>query len=95
MLFARSLRLFRQIAFLRLRITPAAELSGLSAPEGGQLFQTIGRMIVEYRRKGGPDNDPLQLEVHALAATVQRQQVLLQRLAHRNNGGTAHMLPSW
>lgn len=79
-------RCFRELARIRLRIAPFAELSGLGAMAGtGKEVAEIIREVLEIvtdshgeERKGGM---PLQLQVEQLRRQVQNQGVLLQRLS--------------
>lgn len=83
--FARF-RCFRELARIRLRIAPFAELSGLGAMAGtGKEVAEIIREVLEIvtdshgeERKCGL---PLQLQVEQLRRQVQNQGVLLQRLS--------------
>jgi len=77
--------LTREIAFLRLRISPAAEISGLGAAsaEGGRLFSVFKdavTLLVEARHDEQRFHSPLRREVRELSMTVQSQEVLLEAL---------------
>jgi len=76
--------LVREVAFLRLRISPAHELSGLGAAsaDGGKIALVIQRAVLHINRKNNQNmvHSPLRREVQELSMAVQSQEVLLQAL---------------
>eukprot|EP00930_Biecheleria_cincta_P075304 TRINITY_DN6246_c0_g1_i1.p1 TRINITY_DN6246_c0_g1~~TRINITY_DN6246_c0_g1_i1.p1 ORF type:complete len:997 (+),score=190.10 TRINITY_DN6246_c0_g1_i1:118-3108(+) len=83
---AAKLRPLRELALVRLRISPVAELSGVgaAASDGVQLLtamKSVMQMLTEIRQDQGIGNLPLQLEVDQLCRDVQSQGLLLHRLA--------------
>lgn len=92
---ARTCRLFREIAFVRLRIAPFAELSGLGAAtaDGGRLLSVLrGTMMLVEQARQEAEHDaqavhlPLQRQVSELSRTVHRQEQLLHSLTNHPGG---------
>jgi len=79
---------FRELARLRLRIPPAAELSGLGAAnaDGGQLAQAVRKtmLLLIDMKHNQSSHSPLRREVRELSLTMQSHDVLLQTLASRS-----------
>eukprot|EP00931_Biecheleriopsis_adriatica_P042049 TRINITY_DN23964_c1_g4_i1.p1 TRINITY_DN23964_c1_g4~~TRINITY_DN23964_c1_g4_i1.p1 ORF type:complete len:878 (+),score=130.15 TRINITY_DN23964_c1_g4_i1:119-2752(+) len=77
-------RPLRELAVLRLRISPFAELSGLgvAASDGGQVLHAMTAMmkVVSEIRHAQSANVPLRMEVDQLTRHVHSQGLLLQRL---------------
>lgn len=89
---ASKLRPLRELAVVRLRISPVAELSGMgaAASDGVQLLtamKSVMQLLSEVRADQGSGNMPLQLEVDQLCRDVQSQGLLLHRLAKGRRGG--------
>jgi len=83
--------LTREAALLRLRIPPAAELSGLGAAnaDGGHLVHMIRRsmkLLVQVRQDQMTVHSPLRREVRELSLTVRSQEVLLEALMRSSRG---------
>ena len=80
-------RCFREIARIRLRIPPFAELSGLGAMAGagkevGQIVREVLQVVSDTHDDSAKKGElPMQLQVDRLQRQVQNQGVLLQRLA--------------
>jgi len=77
-------RVFREIAKLRLRIPPAAELSGLGAAnaDGGQIAQAVRKtmlLLIDMKHSQSV-HSPLRREVRELSLAMQSHEVLLQAL---------------
>lgn len=99
---AAKLRPLRELALVRLRIAPVAELSGVgaAASDGVQLLtamKSVMQLLSEIRQDQGLGSVPLQLEVDQLCRDVQSQGLLLHRLAAKSStrrGGIVHSLSS-
>lgn len=83
--FARF-RCFRELARIRLRIAPFAELSGLGAMAGtgkevAEIVREVLEIVTDSHGEERKDGLPLQLQVEQLRRQVQNQGVLLQRLS--------------
>jgi len=83
--------LFREVAFVRLRIAPFAELSGLGAAttHGGRMLSVLrGTMLLleQARHNEQAVHSPLQRQVSELSRTVQRQEQLLHSLTNHPSG---------
>lgn len=84
----------RHLALLRLRIAPAAEISGLGAAstDGGQLLQTIQStlfLLREARHDQQRFHSPMRREIRQLSMTVRSQEVLLEALMRSNRRNRA------
>ncbi|CAK9079550.1 Putative ammonium transporter sll0108 [Durusdinium trenchii] len=74
---------FRELAWLRLRIAPFAELSGLGAMAAGkevaEVVQEVLKVVTDLQDTSSK-NMPLELQLDQLSRQVQNQGLLLQRL---------------
>ncbi|CAE8594637.1 unnamed protein product, partial [Polarella glacialis] len=78
-------RPFREIAIIRIRIHPLAELSGLGVAntDGGRVYTAIQRaadQIAEIRNDHQTIHSPLKREVKELTMLVRSQEILLQTM---------------
>jgi len=83
-------RPLRALAQLRLRIHPAAELSGLGAlkAEGGKLYHalsTAANQIAELRAEHRYVHSPLKRNVKELSLLVKSQDILLRALTRKHS----------
>jgi len=93
---ASTCKLFREVALVRLRIAPFAELSGLGAAssDGGRISSVLrGTMLLieQARHNEQAVHSPLQRQVSELSRTVQRQEQLLHSLTIHSNGARASL----
>lgn len=75
----------RNMACFRMRISPAAELSGLGAAkvDGGKIYSTLqnaASQIQELRQAQRTEHSPIKREVHELTLVVRSQEILLNTL---------------
>ncbi|CAE7309024.1 Ido1 [Symbiodinium natans] len=92
-------RPLRALAQLRLRIHPAAELSGLGAlkAEGGKLYHalsTAANQIAELRAEHRYVHSPLKRNVKELSLLVKSQDILLRALTRKHSPRRASTLQS-
>ncbi|CAE8692094.1 unnamed protein product, partial [Polarella glacialis] len=92
-------RPFRELNFLRIRILPVAELSGLGAAntDGGRIYGAIHRaasQIVEIRQDHQSTHSPLKREVKELTLLVRSQEILLQTLMYGRSSSRKRRLQS-
>ncbi|CAE8741558.1 unnamed protein product, partial [Polarella glacialis] len=83
-------RPFREIAIIRIRIHPLAELSGLGVAntDGGRVYTAIQRaadQIAEIRNDHQTIHSPLKREVKELTMLVRSQEILLQTMMRGRN----------
>lgn len=79
---------FRELAFLRLRIAPTNELSGLGAAggEGGELFLALRRMMQANEEQGsGWSHSVLKRHVQELTLAVRSQEALMNSILRGRN----------
>ncbi|CAK0838747.1 unnamed protein product [Prorocentrum cordatum] len=76
-------RPLRELALLRLRISPAAELSGLGIAEadGGRLFGAVRDVLHQVAAARDAEHSPLKREVRELILQVRSQEAILAGLS--------------
>eukprot|EP00931_Biecheleriopsis_adriatica_P086089 TRINITY_DN60815_c0_g1_i1.p1 TRINITY_DN60815_c0_g1~~TRINITY_DN60815_c0_g1_i1.p1 ORF type:complete len:886 (+),score=149.39 TRINITY_DN60815_c0_g1_i1:73-2730(+) len=81
----------RDLACLRMRIHPFAELSGLGAADarGGKLYTAIHRAATQVAemRQNESDSAPLKKQLQELGLMVRNQDALLRKLMRRKGAG--------